>query len=83
MDFLYFPSAMNVIMPTAMKTMHQDAELQQQSAITATRGVRLLKYLRTLNGEVEPNCRAILNVATDADADDSVDEKLVEVSLAT
>ena len=70
---------MNVIMPTAMKTMHQDVELQQQSAITANRGARLLKYLRNINDQVEPNCKAILEVATALDSGSSSEEKKIEV----
>ena len=65
-------ACMNVVMPTAMITMHTDPELSQQSQKTAERGVRVLAALKGAD-DVEKQCNAILAVATDrkdeADAD--------------
>jgi hypothetical protein len=58
-------ASMNVIMPTAMSSMHTDPELQQSSAKTAKRGIIVLKYLATLAPEeVKPTVEAILLAAT-------------------
>jgi hypothetical protein len=72
---------MNVIMPTAMMTMHQDPDLQAQSALTGSRGARLLEVLGHLNSDVFTNCEAIFAVASDTDSSASgiVDEKLLKV----
>ena len=65
---------MNVIMPTAMITMHTDAELSQNSAKTAKRGAKIVKALIEKPGMKE-QCIAIYNVAkmgsTDGINDDS------------
>jgi hypothetical protein len=64
-------ASMNVIMPTAMSSMHTDAGLQQASAKTARRGIIVLKYLATLAPEeVKPTVGAILLAATDAESAD-------------
>jgi hypothetical protein len=71
---------MNVIMPTAMMTMHQDPDLQAQSALTGSRGARLLEVLGHLSPEVDPNCKAIFAVASgDTDSSAGVDTKLLKV----
>ena len=55
---------MNVIMPTAMVTMHNDTTLSASSARTAQRGLRLLKALKEYSPEViVNNANAILAVA--------------------
>lgn len=69
---------MNVIMPTAMMTMHQDPDLQAQSALTGSRGARLLEFLGQLSPEVDTNCKAIFVVASDTDSS-GVDTKLLKV----
>lgn len=56
-------ACMNVIMPTAMITMHKDQELSQQSQKTAERGVRVLKALLPHKPLVQEECQAILAVA--------------------
>lgn len=67
-------------MPTAMMSMHEDPDLQAQSALTGSRGARLLEVLGDLNPGVDINCKAIFAVASDADADSSgVDAKLLKV----
>ena len=62
-------ACMNVVMPTAMITMHQDMELSAQSRITAERGYRVLRALYRnqeypARDAVRENCQAILTVAT-------------------
>ena len=61
---IYETKVMNVIMPTAMSTMHEQEELRQSSASTAERGLCVLKTLTGQNPLVEDNARAILAVAT-------------------
>ena len=62
---------MNVIMPTAMVSMHEDEELSQSSAHTAKRGVRVLKALMDRPG-MKDQCQAIYDVAVGShDVDDS------------
>ena len=60
---------MNVIMPTAMVTMHADRTQSESSARTAQRGIRILKSLlgssdKTCAGCVLEQVRAIQTVAT-------------------
>ena len=69
---------MNVIMPTAMMTMHQDPDLQAQSALTGSRGARLLEVLGRMNPGVDINCKAIFAVASDTESS-GVDAKLLKV----
>lgn len=60
-------ASMNVIMPTAMSTMHTDDTLQASSARTAERGIRILKHLATLDPDgVKPVCTAILAATSDS-----------------
>lgn len=55
---------MNVIVPTAMATMHEDPNFSAQSEQTATRGTRVLTALKAGNDPVENHCRAIVAIAT-------------------
>jgi len=55
-------ACMNVIMPTAMMTMHSEKELQEQSKLTAERGAKILKLLLEF-GDTQAQCEAILSVA--------------------
>ena len=52
---------MNVIMPTAMSSIHQDPELRECAAKTANEGTKILRLLKG-NGDVVENCKAILDV---------------------
>jgi hypothetical protein len=54
---------MNVIMPTAMVTMHQDAEQSANSARTAQRGLALLQAVQQHNSAFVKNLSAIRQVA--------------------
>ena len=71
-------SCMNVIMPTAMSTMHQQSELQENSRKTAERGVKILLALKS-NPEVGTNAKAIHTAATGSEIF-AEDLSLVEVS---
>ena len=79
-NMLSCATGMNVIMPTAMVTMHQDADLSANSAKTAERGVRILRALKDIS-EVRENAQASLTVATNSSVEGSVndDPKLVQV----
>ena len=82
---------MNVIMPIAMTTMHQNDNLSNQSKQTAKRGIQVLKSLKEIDpSNVQKNCDAILAVAatTDptttiqadlSDSDGSSERKMIEV----
>ena len=72
-------SQMNVVMPTAMTSMHTDPELSGSAAQTAKRGIRVLKYLQNKDDSVKTNCDAIRAVATGDGADSCLEER-VEVS---
>ena len=76
---LYSSMQMNVVMPTAMTSMHTDPELSKNAAQTAYRGIRVLKYLQDKDDSVKTNCDAIRAVATGNGADSCVEER-VEVS---
>lgn len=75
-------ACMNLIMPTAMITMHEDPELSASSARTAKRGAKVLgAILNTDSGAaVQKNCAAIYSVATGdtevGDANVAKDDKL-------
>jgi hypothetical protein len=61
---------MNVVMPTAMITMHKNDELSQQSKHTASRALNLIKnvYLKSeekTKAAIMKKCDAILTVARD------------------
>jgi len=70
---------MNVVMPTAMTSMHSDPALSNNAALTAQRGTRILKYLQDKDDSVKTNCDAISAVATGDGADSCIEER-VEVS---
>jgi hypothetical protein len=76
--FIFFVQ-MNVVMPTAMSSMHTDPELSANAARTARRGIRVLKYLQDKNESVKTNCDAIRAVAAGDDTE-NCDEERVEVS---
>ena len=71
---------MNVVMPTAMTSMHTDPEMSNNAALTAKRGTRVLKHLQDKDDSVKTNCDAIRAVATGGGADSCVEERF-EVSL--
>ena len=70
-------SIMNVIMPTAMTSMHTDPDLQKNSSMTAERGIKILNILKD-HPDTPMHCKAIYDVATtsiengDAKQDDSL-----------
>jgi len=68
-------AGMNVVMPTAMMTMHEDPDLRAQSALTGSRGARVLEAIGNQIGEnaqmVLDNCRAIYAVAAASEGDGS------------
>ena len=70
---------MNVVMPTAMSTMHNEDELRQSSVQTAKRGLSILATMAGEHQSVKSNAEAILKVALDNKGDD-IDSTLVEVS---
>ena len=72
---------MNVVMPTAMSTIHDEEELRQSSSRTATRGLSVLTAIAGEDPSVKSNAEAILNVAMDRKEENPVDSTLVEVSL--
>eukprot|EP00563_Minutocellus_polymorphus_P018803 CAMPEP_0197716104 /NCGR_PEP_ID=MMETSP1434-20131217/1117_1 /TAXON_ID=265543 /ORGANISM="Minutocellus polymorphus, Strain CCMP3303" /LENGTH=249 /DNA_ID=CAMNT_0043300411 /DNA_START=22 /DNA_END=771 /DNA_ORIENTATION=+ len=79
MDVLVPLACMNVVMPTAMTSMHTDPELSVNAARTAQRGIRVLKYLQDKHGSVKTNCdaiRAVAAVASGDDADSCVEERV-------
>ena len=69
---------MNVIMPTAMTSIHNDAELKECAAKTASNGKKILSLLKG-NEVVISNCKAILSVCQDLRSEDASGD-LVEVS---
>eukprot|EP00562_Extubocellulus_spinifer_P023326 CAMPEP_0178624134 /NCGR_PEP_ID=MMETSP0698-20121128/7196_1 /TAXON_ID=265572 /ORGANISM="Extubocellulus spinifer, Strain CCMP396" /LENGTH=258 /DNA_ID=CAMNT_0020263237 /DNA_START=36 /DNA_END=812 /DNA_ORIENTATION=- len=77
MDVLVPLACMNVVMPTAMISMHTDPELSANAAKTAERGMRVLKWLEDKDESVKTNCQAILSVAT-GDNLDGCDGERVE-----
>lgn len=54
-------ACMNVIMPTAMSSIHSDAELISSAEQTANNGMKILRLLKGYD-EVVNNCNAILSV---------------------
>mmetsp|Transcript_17132 Transcript_17132/g.34863 ORF Transcript_17132/g.34863 Transcript_17132/m.34863 type:complete len:187 (-) Transcript_17132:88-648(-) len=78
---IFVPLAcMNVLMPTAMTSIHQDPELQECASKTANNGKKILRLVCDKD-LVKRNCAAILNVC-DGDArgcgSDVVDGDLIE-----
>lgn len=74
---------MNVVMPTAMSSMHTDPELSANAARTARRGIRVLKYLQDKNESVKTNCDAIRAAAAGGDTSTENCEERVEVSQSS
>jgi hypothetical protein len=68
---------MNVIMPTAMSSIHEDAELKECASKTAVNGMKILRLLKD-DDYVIMNCKAIMSVCrgTGEGAED-----MIEVSL--
>mmetsp|Transcript_41822 Transcript_41822/g.76434 ORF Transcript_41822/g.76434 Transcript_41822/m.76434 type:complete len:260 (+) Transcript_41822:98-877(+) len=54
-------ACMNVVMPTAMQSVHEDAELKESASKTASNGKKILRLLKE-NDDVISNCKAILRV---------------------
>ena len=78
-DDLVSLACMNVVMPTAMTTMHTDPEQQNASRLTAERGLRILQHLNTLcESKVKENCDAMLVAAAQDAADNDDDDGLVD-----
>ncbi len=65
---------MNVVMPIAMITMHQDPALSEASRLTAARGIRLLGSVVGASSNISQNLEAIQNAAQQT----NTDNKLVE-----
>jgi len=54
-------ACMNVIMPMAMSSIHQDDELKECAKKTATNGIKILRLLKD-EDDVVKNCKAITKV---------------------
>jgi hypothetical protein len=63
-DELVSLMCMNVVMPIAMITMHQDPALSKASRLTAARGIRLLGSVVQVSASIEANLKALLKAAT-------------------
>jgi len=85
-DDLVSLMCMNVVMPVAMITMHQDPALSEASRMTAARGGRLLASVFGASPSIRSNASAIRAAANggsgdtnkDSDSDVDVDPKLVD-----
>jgi hypothetical protein len=55
---------MNVVMPTAMVSMHTDPNLSSASKLTSIRGTKLLKSIMKCSSLIEDNLNALLEAAT-------------------
>lgn len=77
-DELISLACMNVIMPVAMTSMHEDVELSASSAKTAKRGIKILKALQDKPGTSQ-QCNAIYDVAT-GNVENKEDQKDIKVS---
>jgi hypothetical protein len=62
---------MNVVMPTAMTIIHQDAELKECARKTAENGKKILNLLKGTELVID-NCMAIDRVCADLDGDDEL-----------
>lgn len=73
---------MNVVMPTAMSSMHQDAELRECASKTAGNGLQILRLLKG-HEEVVRNCKAIMIVCqgTGKGPEDEFFEVMIQVSV--
>mmetsp|Transcript_20995 Transcript_20995/g.50618 ORF Transcript_20995/g.50618 Transcript_20995/m.50618 type:complete len:228 (+) Transcript_20995:53-736(+) len=65
-------ACMNVIMPTAMTSVHKDAELKECASKTAYSGKKILHLLKG-NDDVTDNCKAILSVCRGLNEESSKD----------
>ena len=76
-------ACMNVIMPTAMSSLHQDAELRECASKTAGNGLKILRLLKG-NEEVVRNCKAIMIVCqgTGEGPEDEFFEVMIQVSAS-
>lgn len=74
----------NVVMPTAMSSMHQDAELRECASKTAGNGLKILRLLKG-NEEVVRNCKAIMIVCqgTGEGPEDEFFEVMIQVSASS
>ena len=79
--FVLLKTGMNVIMPTAMSSIHQDPELKECAAKTANEGTKILRLLKG-NGDVVGNCKAILDVCEGSGTVEG-SKDLIEVRLNT
>lgn len=79
-SFSLFLTGMNVVMPTAMTTMHTDATLSASSAITAQRAKRIIKALIKDNPAMSENCAAIVTAALAESTMETNNDDLVNVS---
>mmetsp|Transcript_50369 Transcript_50369/g.107274 ORF Transcript_50369/g.107274 Transcript_50369/m.107274 type:complete len:243 (+) Transcript_50369:128-856(+) len=72
-------ACMNVVMPTAMRTIHQDAELRECASKTASNGKRILRLLKGKE-DVVRNCRAIRRVCrgSGGDFEENTSKDLIE-----
>ena len=69
---------MNVVMPVAMITMHQDPALSEASRMTAARGGRLLASVFESSPSIRSNARALYEAAAEESNDsDTSDPKLI------
>eukprot|EP00985_Skeletonema_marinoi_P008174 scaffold3640_cov146-Skeletonema_marinoi.AAC.5 len=56
-------ACMNVIMPMAMSSIHQDPELKECASKTADNGIKILRLLKG-DSDVVSNCKAIYQVSS-------------------
>lgn len=67
-------TCMNVVMPTAMSTMHTDPDLQASSRSTAQKGIQVLQFLRSCRRkEVTTTAKAMVEAASRPKEEDSKD----------
>ena len=69
---------MNVVMPTAVSSMHDDPALADASKRTAQRGRKVLMTMLD-NIEMRKNCRAIYKASIQYDSDNVIEDDLVKV----
>jgi len=79
-DELVSLMCMNVIMPIAMITKHQDPALSEASKLTAARGIRLLGSVLTKGSDcsIRSNLEAIQRVADAEASSENNDDKVVD-----
>mmetsp|Transcript_20011 Transcript_20011/g.43523 ORF Transcript_20011/g.43523 Transcript_20011/m.43523 type:complete len:267 (-) Transcript_20011:338-1138(-) len=69
---------MNVVMPVAMITTHQDPALSEASRMTAARGGRLLASVFESSPSIRSNARAVYEAAGAAAQESDSDPKLID-----